>query len=81
MIKISGEVLQARPTKTGSRLRVIVAGTGRVNDLVMYPAGAAVKEGDHLKDVAVRPAVETTADGRPTRNIVYWVADAPGQAA
>jgi hypothetical protein len=73
MLMISGRVLSARPTKEGKRLRVVVAGDGRVNDLVMMPAGAKVAIGDELPATPVRAAVETTRDGRPMRSIVYWV--------
>jgi hypothetical protein len=76
VIELSGVVLQNRPTKGGNWHRVVVAGSGRVNDLLMVPSGsgeAALVKGQTLGPVAVRAAVETTAEGRPTRAIVYWL--------
>jgi hypothetical protein len=81
MIELSGVVLQNRPTKGGNWHRIVVAGSGRVNDLLMVPVDSQVAlsaKGEALPRLSVRAAVETTAEGRPTRAIVYWL---DGEAA
>jgi hypothetical protein len=74
---LTGEIVANRPTKGGKWHRVMVAGSGRVNDLVMVPADvpAALAEPGDTISLGVRPSVETTAEGRPTKNIVYFLAD------
>jgi hypothetical protein len=79
---MSGHVNAVRLTKTGTYNRVIVAGDGRVNDLLMIPAAVAPpKVGEDVKDVPVRPQVETNRDGRPMRSIVYWLDTPEARAA
>ena len=71
-LAISGRVASVSVTKNGKALRVIVESGRRVNDLVMFPAGAAVKPGDELKSVEVHCSVERSRDGNPTPYVVYW---------
>jgi hypothetical protein len=77
-LSLTGVVVQAIPTKGGGWVRVILGGNGRVNDLVMVPAdseyGKGIKVGAEVT-LPVRASVETTAEGRPTRSITYFLAD------
>ncbi len=77
---IRGRVVSVTPTKGGEWTRVIVAGTGRINDLVMVPADQPAPEAGKDIEAPVRAQVETTQDGRPMRSIVYWL-DTPRPAA
>lgn len=74
-LQMKGTVSSVQPTKGGKWLRVIVPGKARINDLLMVAAdGPPIKEGDKI-DLPVRAQVETTADGRPMKSIVYWLDD------
>jgi len=78
---IHGMVNSVRPTKGGEWAQVIIAGRGRVNDLVMVDreTGETIKPGVTV-ELPVRAVVDTNAEGRPTRNIVYFLEDAAGAA-
>jgi len=73
---IRGQVVGVEPTKGGNWSRIMVGSGRRVNDLVMVKAdtGSKIKVGDAL-DLDVSAQVETNAEGRPTKNIVYWHRD------
>lgn len=81
-LTISGQIVGIEPTKGGKWLRIMLAGARRINDLVMVPADSEVakvaKAGQQLDKLPVRASVETTAEGRPMRSIVYFLADQPG---
>lgn len=76
-LTMKATVLQNRPTPGGLWHRLVLAGTGRVNDLVMVPAASPFSkvETGEVIEVEVRASVDMTADHRPTRNIVYFLAD------
>lgn len=80
-LTMKASIVGVQPTKSGSYSRVVLASGRRVNDLLMVPAGhpilATAKPGAIL-EAEVRAAVETNSDGRPTRNITYWLADQGG---
>lgn len=68
-VRLTGTVLEVRP---GPKVtRVMVAGSGRTNDLLMVDPAEVVKVGDKL-DREVRPAIERSRDNRVTGFITFW---------
>jgi hypothetical protein len=77
-LTLTGPVLEARTTKGGKWVRLVIASTGRLNHLVMARVGALpVARGD-VVTIPVRASVDTNSEGRPTRNIVFFH-DVPGE--
>lgn len=71
---ISGQVVGVESMKGGAWRRVLIGSGQRVNDVVIGPSDKfhAPEVGDTVS-YPVRAAVETTADGRPTKFLVYWL--------
>lgn len=79
---MTGKVVGKQRTKAGAYTRMFVESGGRLNHLVMAPSAAADGfEVGKSPSLPVRAAVETTSDGRATRNIVLWLVVPEGGAA